>query len=113
MIRIKLTKDKLIAIAQVVAIIRDHLQKSIPSMPYDLTRVDANVHLYTLEELSRKLRSKIVMMEHEPGNKPITYTFTGNQALAIIKYKEIYNSSPYRMAILQEISEPMFKKLLN
>ena len=111
MIRIKLTKDKLISFLKATETIIHHLHNQKSGMDYTIDRVRVNVYLSIMQDLSRKLRSKLIIIESVSGNKKVTYTFTGMQLLIIFTYRKIEMDS-YTMAILEQESTKVLPKLL-
>jgi len=110
MIKLKLTKDKFIALINSVTAITECLRnnkKDLTGWPL----MHANAHLMVLEELSRKMRSKLVLMEYRPGTYTFTWSINEIQALVFITNKGIFNPDPYTLAIIEEISSPFFRKL--
>lgn len=112
MIKLKLTKDKFIAVINVVTIIIDVIEKKLHGMNRDMQFARIKSDLYELNELSRKMRSKFVMIENRSGDHTINFSVSETQAFIIVYYKEICKHPSYSMAILQEISDPIYKKLL-
>ena len=113
MIKLKLNKDKLISFARVVDDISKKLKAKISLMPVDILKAEANAHLANLKDLSKRIRSKLVMLEDEPGPKRLTYSVNEMQAFAVMKYEGLYEHDPYQKATIQEISVPIYKILLN
>ena len=114
MIRIKLTKDKFKSIIQVIDTIRAQLKKDkLDLKKWDLAM--ANAHLFVLNDLSQKMRSKLPLMEDKPGNHKIMWSVNENQALIIMSRKDVGGAmgDSYNMATFQEISGPIFKVLLS
>lgn len=112
MIKLKLTKDKFIAVISVLDAIIDRLNKQIPSMKQDMAYARIKADVYVLQDLSRKMRSKLVMIEDRSGSHPMTYSVTEPQACCIMQYYTPNTKQPYSMAIMQEISDPIYQKLL-
>ncbi len=114
MIRIKLTKDKFKSIIQVIDTIRLQLNKDkLHLKEWDLAM--ANAHLCVLDDLSRKMRSKLPLMEDKPGFHKLTWSVNENQALIIMSRKDLGGGmeDSYNMATFQEISDPIYKVLLS
>lgn len=117
MIQFKLTKDRFKAIIQVVDAIRAQIKKT----KHDLKQWDlamANGHLFVLDELSRKMRSKLVMIEHHSGSKKMTYSFDAIQCLVMMNHSDMVKPDapgmdPYSYSIFKEISDPISLKLLS
>lgn len=109
--RLKLTKDKFISFLKAVQTITGHLQDQKKGMDYTLERARVNVYLYIMEDLSRKMRSKLIMLESESGNKKLSYTFTGMQLLIIFTYRKI-EMDAYTTSVLEQESAKVLPKLL-
>lgn len=109
--RLKLTKDKFISFIKAVQIITGHLQEQKNGMDYTLERARVNVYLSIMQDLSRKMRSKIIMLESEFSDKKLTYTFTDMQLLIIFTYRKIEMDS-YTTAVLEHESTKVLPKLL-
>lgn len=114
MIRLKITKDKFKSIIQVIDTIRVQLQKDKPDLK-EWNLATANAHLYVLNDMSRKMRSKLPLLEDKPGNHKITWSVNENQALIIMARKDLGGAmgDSYNMATFQEISVPIYKILLS
>lgn len=112
MIKLKITKNKFIAMVNSVTEIIDRLKqnkKKLEGWPL----IHANAHLYMLEELSRKMRSKIVLIETKQGSHRMIFSINEIEAFAFVVNKDIFNQDPYTMAIIEQISGPIFLRLLS
>lgn len=109
--RLKLTKDKFISLLKAVQTITGHLQEQKTGMKYTIERARVSVYLSIMEDLNRKMRSKLIMLESESGNKKITYTFTGMQLLIIFTYRKI-EMDDYTTSVLEHESSKILPKLL-
>lgn len=78
----------------------------------DWPLVQANAHLYVLDDLSRRMRSKLILIETKQGQYTFNYSINEIQALVFITHKDNFNPDPYTMAIIDEISNTVFMKLL-
>ncbi len=102
-----------------IEIITKQLHKNkISEKEWPLART--NAHLDVLEELSRKIRSKLVLIEEKPLSSPLTYSISKIQAFILVANKDICKGSnqksyldPFSQALLEEISVPVFQKLLS
>lgn len=117
MTKMKLTKDKFKALIQVIDSIREKLITDKSNLK-DWPLAVANAHLFVLNDLSRRMRSKLPMMEDHPGNKSIRYEINAIQALVFMSYKNTImpdspGMSPYTYSVFIEISDPIFQKLLS
>lgn len=118
MIKLKITKDKLKSVIQIVGLITTQLRKDKPNLK-EWPLAHTNVHLHVLDKISRKMRSKLVMLEDKPGNQVITYSIDEIHALVIVVNVKIDKDSqwrewdPYSKAVFQEISTVIFQKLLS
>lgn len=112
MIRLQLTKNKIISFSICICRIETELKQRISKMPMDIFRAEGNAHLNEIQQLSRHLRSKVILLEGLPGNKKTVYSISYTHAYIIIRYKGICTHDPYSMAILEEISSPLFQRLL-
>lgn len=114
MIKLKITKIKLKAIVNAITAITNDLRTRIQLMKYDMGRAQANAHLYILDDLSRKIRSKLILIENYPETYRLTFSINEMQAyVIIIADNKIFTSSPYVMSIMSEVSDIIYKKLLN
>lgn len=112
MITLKITKDKYIAIINGITGITQKMRDDLKIMEHDMNRAQTNAHLDVWEDLSRKMRSKVVMMEKKPGNHKVNFSVNGIEALLFVVYRKACYQEPYIMATLQEISDPIFQRLL-
>ena len=117
MTKLKLTKDKFKAIIQVIDSQRFQLKKNKFTLK-DWPLAVVNAHLDVLDDLSRRMRSKLPMIEDKPGNHPIRYEINSIQALILMSYNELVNPTspgmdPFAYSIFNEISAPLFQKLLS
>lgn len=112
MIRLKLTKDKFISIIKVVEAIIHQIETNLSVQPRDIVYARMNADIFELKELSRKMRSKLVMMEDHQRNHPFKYTITPTQASCIMQYKNSCSYDSYSISVIQEISVSIFHKLL-
>lgn len=79
----------------------------------DWPLVQANAHLYVLEDLSRKMRSKVIMLETKQGQHAFTFSINEIQGLVFITNKGNFYPDPYTMSVIEEISNVIFMKLLS
>lgn len=112
MIKLKLTKNKLITFINSVTQITECLRTNKKDLK-DWQLIQANTHLLVLDELSRKLRSKLILIETKPGQHNLTYSINEMHALVYISHKGIYVPDPYTMAVIEDISSHIFLKLLS
>jgi predicted DNA-binding protein (UPF0251 family) len=112
MIQLKLTKDKFIAIINVVTVITQALDKQLAGMKRDMKFARVRSDISVLQELSRKMRSKYVMMEDKEGNHRVTLSVNEIQAFVIMYYRDIDKQEAYNSAVLHEISDTIFQNLL-
>lgn len=112
MIRLKLTKNKLITAIHAVCSMTDSLRNSKKNLK-DWPLVQANAHLYVLEDLSRKMRSKSILVENKQGQHALIYSINEIQGLVFITNKGNFPADPYTMSIIEEISNVIFLKLLS
>lgn len=112
MIKLKLTKEKFITVINVITGITQQLRAYHGSLKYDITRMQANAHLYILDDLSRKMRSKLIMIEDKYNDHQFTFSINEMQALVFHVNTGICTHTPYATAIIQEISVPICKRLL-
>lgn len=117
MIQLSLTKEKFKATIQLI----HSIIASIRNNKSNLTNwnlAQANAHVFFLHELSIKMRSKLVLIEDKPGDHRLKYSINEMQALVIVTYKDIIKPdspgmNPYCYSIFEEISTPIFQKLLS
>lgn len=76
-------------------------------------RAQANAHLYVLYGISKKMRTKLILVEDMAPNKRFKYPIDEIQALVLMSCPDIVNKDPYCTAVIQEISNPIFQHLLN
>ena len=112
-----LTKDKFKAIIQVIDCIRFQLLQNKINLK-DWPLAVTNAHLFVLDDLSRRMRSKLPMMEDKPGNKVVRYEINAIQALVLVSYDDLVKPSsagmdPFAYSIFKEISGTIFQKLLS
>jgi len=112
MIKLKLTKNKLITFINSITQITECLRANKKNLK-DWSLIQTNTHLLVLDELSRKLRSKLILIETKPGHYHLTYSINEMHALVFISHKSIYTPDPYTMAVVEEISSSIFLKLLS
>lgn len=112
MIKLKLTKEKLSLVIGVLTKVIDTLDNTIMNMKPTIEFCRVKSDLCELKEISRKMRSKLVIMEDKPNKHPITYSVTEIQAFIIMYYRNICRYDPYSESIMNDISETIFKKLL-
>lgn len=112
MIKLKTTKNKFIAtinaVGQMAASIRNN-KKNLKDWPL----VQANAHLFVLEEISRKMRSKMIMLETKRDHHAFTYSINEIHGLVFITNKGNFPADPYTMSVIEEISNIIFLKLLS
>lgn len=112
MIKLKISKDKFIAIISSITGIRNKIYSGIPHLEYNLLRAQANAHVYILDDLSRKMRSKLVLMENMQGSNKITFSVNEMQAFVIVSNSNVFTHSAYAMSVMNEVGETIFKRLL-
>lgn len=112
MIRLKLTKNKLLTAKDAVGCMSDSIRNNKINLK-GWPLVQANAHLYVLEDLNRKMRSKAILVETKPGQHPVIYSINEIQGLVFITNKENFPADPYTMSIIEEISNVIFLKLLS
>lgn len=112
MIKLKLTKNKLITFINSITQITECLRANKKDLK-DWPLIQANTHLLILDELSRKLRSKLILIETRTGQHILTYSINEMHALVFISHKSIYTPDPYTMAVIEDISGVIFLKLLS
>lgn len=112
MIKIKITKGKLASMVISITSLTQKLRADIHNMKYDMARASTNAHLYVLDDLSRKMRSKLILLEDKPSIHQLYFSINEIQALVIIIHKQNISHNPYSMAVMHEISDMIFKKLL-
>lgn len=117
MIKLSLTKDKLKSTVQMVHALIESIRKNKNSLN-DWPLIQANAHLYVLDDLSRRMRSKLVLMEDKSGIHPVKYSINEIQAMILISYNDILSHdspgmNPYSYSLFKEISGTLFQKLLS
>lgn len=112
MIKLKLTKEKFSLTIGVLTKVIHTLDNMLMGMKPTIEFCRVKSDFCELKELSRKMRSKLVIMEDKPNKHPLTYSVTEIQAFIIMYYRNICKHDPYSESIMNDISETIFKKLL-
>ncbi len=115
MIQLKLDKFKIISLIKIVDLVNQDLTIYKTQLKYSLKRAEVSAHLFILEELSRKLRSKFILVEHKPEHCRFMFSVNEMQAYVLILYKNNipFIGSEFDQAVMENISAPIFKHLLN
>lgn len=112
MIKQKITKDKFIAIIHAITGITNKLRNDTQNMRYDVIRARTNAYLYIMDDLCRKMRSKLVLIENKPGTYSINLAVNEMQAFVLNLNKGICKYDPYTDSVFHELCDNLFKKLL-
>lgn len=113
----KFTKDKFKAFIQVIDFIRGQLEKE-KFHPKRFSLAVIKAHLYVLDKLSRKMRTKLPMLEDRTGNHIIRYEIDPIQILVLISHKDITvpdapGMNPYSYSVFMEITQHIYQKQLS
>ncbi len=116
MIKILTTKDKFKATIRALHVIIDQLEKN-KAKYHEWDLVQTNAYLIVLHALSRKLRSKLIILENRPSNYKFRYSIDELHAMVLVYYYRMaqFKSQldPYSDAALNEASVPIFLRLLS
>lgn len=115
--KLKLTKDKMKALVQVIHFLITRLENDKHDLK-EWPRILCNAHLFVFRTLSQKLRKKLITLENHPGTKPVTYEIDPIQAAVLMAHQEKITAGAsgmdsYSYGVFVEISGPIFKKLLS
>lgn len=112
MIKFKTTKNKFIATVNAVGNMASSIRNNKKNLK-DWPLVQANAHLFVLEEISRKMRSKMILLETKSQHHAFTYSMNEIHGLVFIANKNNFPADPYTMSVIEEISNIIFLKLLS
>lgn len=115
--KLKLTKDKLKALVQVINFLITHLENEKKDLK-EWPRIHCNAHLFVFRILSQKLRRKLITLENYPGSRKVLYEIDPIQATVLMTYKGRVMAGDagidaYAYGVFVEISTPIFQKLLS
>lgn len=114
MIKLQLNKYKIVSLIRVTEAVLNKITNERNGLNYSLKRAEISAHKFILQELSRKLRSKFVMIEHKPDMQNFFFSVNEMQAYVLILYKDTpIGKTDYDYITMQDLSVPIFKKLLN
>lgn len=115
MIVLTLNKSKLVSLILITELIDRKISMERIQLEFSLKRGEITAHRSVLKVLIKKLIIRMVLKEHLPEHKIFRLSIDYMQAYVIILYKDlcINDLGDYEMATVQELSEPMFKRLLN
>lgn len=116
MIKLKLTKNKIVSVIAMVSDVILSLHTERKQLTYSLKRAEIAAHLYTLEAFNKKLRMKSINVEEKFQNYNFTIAITEMEAYLFILYTEPYNftsEQSFNLLTMKQISEPIFKHLLS
>ena len=116
MITLKLSRDKIISLHKITGTMIGHVQRLREKLSYNLLRGELGAHLYILQDLNRKLSIKILQLQMKPGNRPTRFSVNEIEAFLLMHYfqaQPVTMQEGYELATLQEISDPIYKHLLN
>lgn len=114
MIKLQLNRYKLISLIKIVGEVIETVKADRAELHYTTKRMELAAHLYTLQELSRKSRTKYISIEHKPPMQNFIFSVDEMQAYVLMLYKDIrIEKTGYDNLSMQEISVPIFKQLLN
>jgi len=116
MIKLHLNKYKLISVIKITEMIKQILPSEFAVVTLSLKRAEITAHNFVINELSRKLRSKYISIEHKPGTHNFFISIDEMQAYILMLYyhPDLSESiTPYDLSVMGEILTPCFKHLLN
>lgn len=115
MIKIKFTKDKIFSAVRVVNMVIEIIleRRSIPELKD--RRAEMATHLYELRDLLKKLSMKFIQAQCQDGSRGVLVSISPTQGYILQLYRSLLPADPetgYDLVILEEISKPVFQKLL-
>lgn len=114
MIKLQLNKFKIVSLIRITEAVVNRITNERQQLTYSLKRAEITAHKFILQELSRKLRSKFILIEHKPDMQNFFFSVNEMQAYILILYKDTaIGKTDYDYLTIQDLSVPIFKKLLN
>lgn len=85
-------------------------------LTHSLKRAEISAHLFTLNQLNKKLRVKYIHVEDRFQNYNFNLSINEMDAYLLILYRDYSHFTPeksFHLLTMQQISEPIFKHLLS
>lgn len=115
MITLRLTKHKIASMIHIVQDIIAALTRDRQALTHSLKRAEISAHLFVLEDLSRKLRRKLIDVENRFSDYKFNLSVNEMQAYLLVLYRNdalFNNQKSYHVLTMAQITEPIFKHLL-
>lgn len=114
MIKLQLNKFKIVSLIRITDAVIRKLEHDREALTYSLKRGEMAAHNFVLKEFSRKLRSKFISIEEKPDMQNFFFSVNEMQAYVLVLYKDsAIGKTDYDYLTIQDLSVPMFKRLLN
>lgn len=115
MIKIKTTKQRIYVMVGIITEIVSGIKRGREVVQHtSAKRMEYAAHIFILEELSRKMRSKFVRLENQISTYKFQFSFNEMEAFVLMLYagnRIIEND--FQSLVILEIKEPIYKHLLN